>query len=154
MFILNEKDFKIIKIQIPAGQANPSPPVGPALGQHGVNIMDFCKKFNSYTKDKSGSIIPVIIKVYKNKSFTFITKQPYAVTLIKKMAGLSLDKKPGSGAKTSGKEIVAKLTIKQLREIAESKKSDLNSYDVESAMKIISGTAKSMGVEIIKTTSN
>ena len=154
MFILNKKDFKIIKIQIPAGKANPSPPVGPALGQHGVNIMDFCKKFNLHTKDKSGSIVPVIIKVYKNKSFTFITKQPHAVTLIKKMAGLSLDKKPGSGAKNSGKEIVAKLTMKQLREIAEYKKSDLNSYDVESAMKIISGTAKSMGVEIIKPTSN
>ncbi len=129
-----------IKLQIPAGSANPSPPVGPALGQHGVNIMEFCKAFNAKTQDKQGLIIPVIITVYQDRSFTFITKTPPAAVLLKKAIGL--DK--GSGEPNRNK--VGKVTRDQVREIAESKMEDLNANDVDAAMKMVEGTARSMGL--------
>jgi large subunit ribosomal protein L11 len=131
-----------IKLQIAAGEANPAPPVGPALGQHGVNIMEFCKAFNTLTEQKKGTIIPVIITVYEDKSFTFITKTPPAATLIKK--ALMLEK--GSGE--PNKEKVGSLTSEQLEEIAKIKQPDLNANDLEAAKKIIGGTARSMGVEV------
>ncbi len=132
----------IIKLQIPAGEANPAPPVGPALGQHGVNIMEFCKAFNSKTESQKGTIIPVIISVYENKSFTFITKTPPAATLIKKALGL--DK--GSGEPNKNK--VGVIKPEQVEEIAKTKMSDLNANDIEGAKKIIEGTARSMGVDV------
>ncbi len=132
----------IIKLQIPAGQANPAPPVGPALGQHGLQIQDFCSKFNDATKDKMGDIIPVEITVFEDRSFTFITKTPPAAELIKKAIKL----KKGSGKPLSEK--VGTLTKAQLKEIAQTKLPDLNTDDVEQAMKIIAGTARQMGVEI------
>lgn len=132
----------IIKLQIPAGEANPAPPVGPALGQHGVNIMEFCKAFNSKTESQKGTIIPVIISVYENKSFTFITKTPPAATLIKKALGL--DK--GSGEPNKNK--VGVIKPEQVEEIAKTKMSDLNANDIEGARKIIEGTARSMGVDV------
>ncbi len=131
-----------IKLQIPAGQANPSPPVGPALGQHGVNIMEFCKAFNARTQDKVGYVIPVVITVYADRSFSFITKTPPASTLLLKAAGL--DK--GSGEPNLTK--VGKVNKQQVEEIAKTKMPDLNASDVEAAMKIIEGTARSMGIEI------
>ena len=131
-----------IKLQIPAGQANPAPPVGPALGQKGVNIMAFCKEFNAATQTQAGDILPVVITVYKDKSFTFITKSPPASVLIKKAAGIA------AGSKEPNKTKVGKLTKKQLLEIAKTKMSDLNARDDEAAMKIIAGTARQMGVEI------
>jgi len=131
-----------IKLQIPAGEASPAPPVGPALGQHGVNIMEFCKAFNSKTESQKGTIIPVIISVYEDQSFTFITKTPPAATLIKKALGLE----KGSGEPNKNK--VGVLTQKQLEEIAKTKMPDLNANDLEAAKKIIEGTARSMGVEI------
>lgn len=131
-----------IKLQIPAGQANPAPPVGPALGQQGVNIMAFCKEFNAATQKQAGDILPVVITVYKDKSFTFITKSPPASVLIKKVAGIA------AGSKEPNKTKVGKLTKKQLLEIAKLKMSDLNARDDEAAMKIIAGTARQMGVEI------
>jgi large subunit ribosomal protein L11 len=130
-----------IKLQISAGEANPAPPVGPALGQHGVNIMEFCKAFNAQTESKRGTIIPVIISVYEDKSFTFITKTPPAATLIKK--AINLEK--GSGEPNKNK--VGKLTDEQLEEIAKIKLPDLNAKDLEGAKKIIAGTARSMGVD-------
>ncbi|MFH1012867.1 MAG: 50S ribosomal protein L11 [Candidatus Peregrinibacteria bacterium] len=132
----------IIKLQIPAGQANPAPPVGPALGQHGLNIQDFCSKFNEKTREIGGDIIPVEITVYEDRSFTFITKTPPAAELIKKAIKL----KKGSGV--PHKEKVGVLPRAKLREIAETKMKDLNANDVEAAMKIIAGTARSMGVTI------
>lgn len=132
----------MIKLQIPAGQANPSPPVGPALGQHGVNIMEFCKAFNAKTKEKAGYIIPVVITVYADRSFSFITKTPPASTLLLKAIGIE----KGSGE--PNKEKVGKVTNAQLQEIAKTKMEDLNAMDVEAAMKIIAGTARSMGIEI------
>ena len=132
----------LIKLQIPAGQANPSPPVGPALGQHGVNIMEFCKAFNAKTQDKIGYIIPVVITVYADRSFTFITKTPPAAVLLLKTLGIE----KGSGEPNRNK--VATVTSAQLREIAESKMEDLNAYDVEAAMKMIAGTARSMGIVV------
>ncbi|MEL6821433.1 MAG: 50S ribosomal protein L11 [Calditrichota bacterium] len=132
-----------IKLQIPAGQANPSPPVGPALGQHGVNIMEFCKAFNAKTQDKMGYIIPVVITVYADRSFSFITKTPPASTLLLKT--LKIEK--GSGEPNRVK--VAKITQDQLREIAETKMPDLNAMDIEAAKLIIAGTARSMGIEVI-----
>lgn len=131
-----------IKLHIPGGQANPSPPVGPALSQRGVNIMEFCKAFNSRTQDKAGYIIPVVITVYVDHSFSFITKTPPASTLIKK--ALKLDKGSGEPNRTK----VATLSSKQLREIAEMKMPDLNAHDVDHAMTIIAGTARSMGVKV------
>jgi large subunit ribosomal protein L11 len=130
-----------IKLQIPAGEANPAPPVGPALGQHGVNIMEFCKAFNTKTESQKGTIIPVIISVYEDKSFTFITKTPPAAVLIKK--ALNLEK--GSGE--PNKEKVGVLKREQLEEIAKTKLPDLNANDLEAAIRIIEGTARSMGVD-------
>lgn len=132
-----------IKLQIPAGKATPAPPVGPALGQHGVNIMAFCKEFNAKTADKAGYIIPVVISVYQDRSFTFITKTPPAAVLIKKACGIE------SGSGEPNKKKVAKITKDKLREIAEVKLPDLNATDVEAAMSMIAGTARSMGVEVI-----
>ncbi len=131
-----------IKLQIPAGQATPSPPVGPALGQHGVNIMDFCKAFNAQTKGKEGTVIPVIISVYKDRSFTFITKSPPASALLKQAAGIA----KGSG--NPSKELVGTVTREQVREIAQTKMEDLNAFDIDQAMRIIEGSAKSMGLTV------
>ena len=136
------KVLTLIKLQVPGGAANPAPPVGPALGQHGVNIMEFCKAFNAQTQDQNGRIIQVEITVFEDRSFTFITKTPPAAVLIKQAIGL--DK--GSGEPNRNK--VGRLTQSQLREIAETKMPDLNANDVEAAMKIIAGTARSMGVEV------
>jgi large subunit ribosomal protein L11 len=131
-----------IKLQIPAGKANPAPPVGPALGQHGLNIMDFCKLFNDRTKDQMGMITPVVITVFKDRTFTFITKTPPAAVLLKKAAGVP----KGSGEPNLTK--VGKVTMAQVREIAELKAPDLNSHDVEAAMQMVMGTARSMGLEV------
>ncbi len=131
-----------IKLQIPAGQANPSPPVGPALGQRGVNIMEFCKQFNAKTSDKAGLIIPVVITVYQDKSFSFITKTPPAAVLLKKAAGIE------KGSSEPNKTKVATVTKEQLKEIAETKMPDLNANGIEEAMKIIAGTARSMGITV------
>ena len=133
-----------IKLQILAGKATPSPPVGPALGQHGVNIMEFCKSFNAQTQNQEELIIPVVVSVYQDRSFTFITKTPPAAVLIKKE--LNLEKGSGEPNKTS----VGQLNKRQLEKIARTKMTDLNCYDVEAAMRIISGTARSMGVEIVE----
>jgi large subunit ribosomal protein L11 len=131
-----------IKLQIPAGSANPAPPVGPALGQQGVNIMAFCKEFNAATQKQAGDILPVVITVYKDKSFTFITKQPPASALIKKALNIA------AGSKEPNKQKVGKLTKKQIGEIAARKMKDLNARDEASAIKIIAGTARQMGVEV------
>ena len=136
------KVLTLIKLQVPAGAANPAPPVGPALGQHGVNIMEFCKAFNAQTQDQGGTIIPVVITVYEDRSFTFITKTPPAAVLIKEAAGV--DKGSGEPNRTK----VASITQAQVREIAEAKLQDLNAHDVDQAAKIIAGTARSMGVEV------
>jgi len=132
-----------IKLQIPAGAANPAPPVGPALGQQGVNIMAFCKEFNAATKDQAGMVIPVIITVYQDKSFTFITKSPPASILLKKAAGIA------SGSKTPNKEKVGKVTRKQVLEIVKLKSKDLNATNEEAAFRIVAGTARSMGIEVL-----
>lgn len=132
-----------IKLQIPAGQANPAPPVGPALGQHGVNIMAFCKEFNAATKDQGGMIIPVVITVFQDKSFSFITKSPPASALLKKAAGIA------SGSKMPHKEKVGKVTHKQVLEIVKLKIKDLNANDEEAAARIVAGTARSMGIEVV-----
>ena len=132
----------LIKLQIPGGQANPSPPVGPALGQNGVNIMEFCKAFNAETQNQAGTIIPVVITVYEDRSFTFITKQPPATALIKQAAGIA------KGSSNPSKEFVGTVTRAQLEEIAKKKMPDLNAYDVEAAMKILEGSARSMGVKV------
>ncbi len=131
-----------IKLQCPAGKANPSPPIGPALGQHGVNIMEFCKAFNAKTESQSGMIIPVVITVYKDKSFTFITKTPPAAVLLKKAAKIA------KGSPVPHLNKVAKVTSAQVKEIAELKMKDLNANDIDAAMKIIAGTARSMGIEV------
>ena len=133
----------IIKLQIPAGQANPAPPVGPALGQHGVNIMGFCKEFNAATKGDAGLVIPVVISVYQDKSFTFITKSPPASILLKKAAGLA------SGSKAPNKEKVGKVTRAQVMDIVKMKMKDLNATSEEAAFRVISGTARSMGIEVV-----
>ena len=132
-----------IKLQIPAGQANPAPPVGPALGQHGVNIMAFCKEFNAATKDQPGMVIPVVITVYQDKSFTFITKSPPAAVLLKKAAGITV------GSKEPNKEKVGKVTRKQVLDIVKMKLKDMNATDEEAALRVISGTARSMGIEVV-----
>jgi len=138
-----KKVVEVLKLQIPAGKANPSPPVGPALGQRGINIMEFCKAFNEKTKDMMGFTIPVEITVYSDRSFTFITKQPPATDFLKKAAGIQ------KGSSNPLKEKVGKITKAQLREIAEKKLPDLNTDDVEVAMKIIAGSARSMGIDIV-----
>ena len=136
-----------VKLQCPAGQATPAPPVGPALGQHGVNIMEFVKQFNSKTADQSGMIIPVVISIYKDRSFSFITKTPPASILIKQALGLSLSK-PGSGSQNPGKESAGQITWDQLEAIANIKMPDLNANDIEAAKLIIAGTARSMGIDV------
>ena len=133
-----------IKLQIPAGQANPAPPIGPALGQQGVNIMAFCKEFNAATKDQGGMIIPVVITVYQDKSFTFITKSPPAAALLKKAAGVA------SGSKTPNKDKVGKVTRKQVLEIVKLKTKDLNASSDEAAFRMVCGTARSMGIEVVE----
>jgi large subunit ribosomal protein L11 len=137
-----KKVLTLIKLQVPGGLANPAPPVGPALGQHGVNIMEFCKAFNAQTQDQNGRIIPVEITVFEDRSFTFITKTPPAAVLIKEAAGI--DKGSGEPNRTK----VAKITQDQVRQIAETKMQDLNANDLDQAAKIIAGTARSMGVEV------
>jgi len=132
-----------IKLQVEAGKANPSPPIGPALGQHGVNIMDFCKAFNARTANDTGMIIPVVLTVFQDKSFTFITKTPPASMLLKKAAKIA----KGSG--DAKRDIVSNVTRKQVEEIAKQKMVDLNAYDLDAARRIIEGTAKSMGIEVI-----
>src|ERR671937_25529 len=140
-----------VKLQIPAGKANPAPPVGPALGQHGVNIMEFCKQFNAQTQQqaKDGLIIPVIITVYQDRSFSFQLKTPPAAILLKKAAGLHTEKKKGSGAHKPGKEKVGQVSRKQLEEIARKKMPDMTSGSLEAAMNTIAGTARSMGIEVV-----
>jgi large subunit ribosomal protein L11 len=138
-----KKVMTVIKLQVPGGQANPAPPVGPALGQHGVNIMDFCKAFNAQTQQDNGTIIPVEITVFEDRSFTFITKTPPAAVLIKQAINL----KKGSGVPHLEK--VGTITQAQLRSIAEQKMPDLNANDVDAAVKIIAGTARSMGVDVV-----
>ncbi len=136
------KVVALIKLALPAGKANPAPPVGPALGQHGVNIMAFCKEYNAKTADKVGLVIPVEISVFEDRSFTFILKTPPASVLIKKAAGID------KGASEPNKQTIASITSAQLKEIAETKMPDLNANDIQAAMKIVAGTAKNMGVAI------
>jgi large subunit ribosomal protein L11 len=137
-----KKVMAMIKLQCPAGQANPSPPVGPALGQHGVNIMEFCKAFNARTQDQQGLIIPAVVTVYADRTFTFITKTPPASVLLKRAAKIA----KGSGE--PNKEKVGKVSRNQVREIAEIKMEDLSAHDIEMAMRVIEGTARSMGIEV------
>ncbi|MBP1647658.1 MAG: ribosomal protein [Bacteroidetes bacterium] len=137
-----KKVVGFIKLQIPAGQANPAPPVGPALGQKGVNIMEFCKQFNARTQAQAGLVIPVVITVFSDKSFTFITKTPPAAVLLAKAAKIE------KGSAEPNRNKVAKVTRKQIREIAEMKMPDLNAHDVEAAMKMVAGTARSMGITV------
>ena len=137
-----KKITALVKLQIPAGAANPAPPIGPALGQQGVNIMEFCKQFNAATKDKAGLVIPVVITVYHDKSFTFITKSPPAAILLKKFAGIA----KGSGV--PNKDKVGQVTRDQVKEIVKQKMKDLNCASEEAAMKMVEGTARSMGIEI------
>jgi len=139
-----KKVMAVVKLQCPAGAANPAPPVGPALGQHGVNIMEFCKAFNAKTQDKGGLIIPAEITIYQDRSFTFILKSPPAAVLLKKAAKI----KSGSGEPNRNK--VGQVTQSQLAEIVEIKKDDLNAFDLEQAKKIIAGTARSMGLEVVE----
>lgn len=137
-----KKVAAVIKLQLPAGQASPAPPVGTALGQHGVNIMEFCKAYNEATKGQAGTVVPVEITVYEDRSFSFVTKTPPASVLLREAAGLE------KGASEPGRRPVGTVTREQLRKIAETKLPDLNASDVEAAMKIIEGTARSMGIEV------
>jgi large subunit ribosomal protein L11 len=137
-----KKIVGFIKLQIPAGKANPAPPIGPALGQRGVNIMAFCKEFNAKTTKQVGSILPTVITVFADKSFTFITKSPPASDLLKKAAKLE------SGSKTPGKAVAGTITLAQVKEIAKTKMEDLNAYEEDAAVKIILGSARSMGLEV------
>ena len=134
----------VIKLQIPGGQANPAPPVGPALGQHGVNIMDFCKQFNARTKKQDGTIIPVVISIHTDRSFSFITKTPPAPILILQKLGMK------KGSKEPKRDMVAKISREDLKEIAKQKMPDLNTEDIEAATRMIEGTAQSMGIEVIE----
>ena len=137
-----------IKLQLPAGKANPAPPVGPALGQHGVNIMQFCKEFNAKTAG-GDMIIPVVITVYSDRSFTFVMKTPPASVLLKKAAGLPTAKKPGAGSKEPNKNKVGKVTEAQVRDLATQKMGDMNCTDIEAAIRTIRGTARSMGIDVV-----
>lgn len=137
-----QKITGLIKLQIPAGQANPAPPVGPALGQQGVNIMQFCKAFNAATQNQPGMIIPVVISVYQDKSFTFITKSPPAATLLKRAAGIA------KGSPSPNRDKVGKVSRAQVQEIAKTKQDDLNARDLDAAMRMVEGTARSMGIEV------
>ncbi len=137
-----KKVVSLIKLQIPAGKATPAPPVGPALGQHGLNIMDFCKSFNAKTQGQEGLIIPAVISVYQDRSFSFITKTPPAAILLKKAAGIA------KGSAEPNKDKVAQVTMQQVEDIAKTKMPDLNAKDIEGAKKIILGTARSMGLEV------
>jgi large subunit ribosomal protein L11 len=137
-----KKVLAIVKLQIPGGQATPTPPVGPALGQHGVNIMEFCKAFNAQTQDKAGLIIPVVITIYSDRSFTFITKTPPAAVLLKRAASLE------KGSPESNRQKVGKVSMAQVREIAQIKLPDLNTTDLEAAMRMVAGTARSMGLTV------
>jgi large subunit ribosomal protein L11 len=139
-----KKIVKIIKLQIPAGKANPAPPIGPALGSAGVNIMNFCKDFNARTKDQEGSVLPTIIQVYSDKTFTFETKQPPVPDLIKKACGIE------SGSKVPNRDKVGKLTKKQAREIAERKSKDMRASSLESAIRMVEGTCRSMGIDVVE----
>ena len=138
-----KKVIGLVKLQIPAGQATPSPPVGPALGQHGVNIMEFCKAFNARTQADTGTIIPVVITIYADRSFTFITKTPPAAVLLKQAAKLA------KGSQEPGKTVCGKVTKAQVEEIAKTKMEDLNANDLAAASRIIAGTARSMGLEVV-----
>jgi large subunit ribosomal protein L11 len=133
----------LVKLQIPGAQANPSPPVGPALGQHGANIMEFCKAFNAQTKGQEGTIVPVVVTIFTDRSFTFITKSPPAPILLKKAAGIA------KGSAEPNRNRVGQVSREQIREIAQVKMKDLNSYDLEAAMQTIEGTARSMGIEVV-----
>jgi large subunit ribosomal protein L11 len=137
----------LVKLQLVAGKASPAPPVGPALGPHGINIMAFCKEFNAKTQG-SDMIIPVVLTVYSDRSFSMVLKTPPTSVLLKKAAGLSTGKKPGSGSKEPNKVKVGSVTMKQVRELAEQKMSDMNCTDVESAMRTVKGTARSMGIDV------
>ena len=139
-----KKVMATVKLLVPAGQANPAPPVGPALGQHGVNIMEFCKAFNAKTQGQEAMLIPVLVTIYVDRSFSFITKTPPASVLLKKAAGIA------KGANVPGKEIVGKVTKQQVSEIAKKKLQDLNAVDMDMAFRIIEGTARSMGIEIVE----
>lgn len=139
-----KKLVKVIKLQIPAGKANPAPPIGPALGAAGVNIMGFCKEFNAKTQDKAGDILPVVIEVYADKSFSFITKQPPMSALIKKEAGVQ------SGSKVPNRDKVGKLSMNQVRSIAEKKWQDLRATSLDTAMLMVRGTARSMGIDVVQ----
>jgi large subunit ribosomal protein L11 len=137
----------IVKLQLPAGKASPAPPVGPALGPHGINIMAFCKDFNARTQG-SDMIIPVVLTVYSDRSFSMVLKTPPTSVLLKKAAGLSTGKKPGSGSKEPNKTKVGKVTMKQVRELAQQKMPDMNSTELEAAMRTVIGTARSMGIDV------
>ena len=138
-----------VKLQLPAGKANPAPPVGPALGSHGVNIMQFCKEFNAKTQG-GDMIIPVVITVYSDRSFSFILKTPPVSVLLKKYAGLSTQKKPGAGSKEPNKTKVGKVTLKQVRQLAQEKMQDMNTTNIEAAMRTVAGTARSMGIDVVE----
>lgn len=133
----------VVKLQIPAGKANPSPPVGPALGQHGVNIMEFCKNFNAQTASQEGMIVPVVVTIYQDRSFTFVVKTPPAAVLLKRAAGIA------KASATPNREKIGQVTRAQLREIAQTKLPDLNTDSLDRAMRIIEGTARSMGIEVV-----
>ena len=138
-----------VKLQLPAGKASPSPPVGPALGQHGINVMAFCKDFNARTASQENMIIPVVITVFSDRSFTFVLKTPPASVLLKKAAGLETKKKPGSGSKEPNKVKVGQVSRKQLQELAQLKMQDMNTTNLEAAMRNMAGTARSMGITVV-----
>ncbi len=144
-----KKVIGLIKLQLPAGKATPSPPVGPALGQHGVNIMEFCKSYNAKTQGQEGMILPVVITVFADRSFSYVIKTPPASILLKKEAGLPTEGKPGSGSAEPNRIKVGKVTWDQVRKIAEIKMPDLNADDIEAAMRTVAGTARSMGIEVV-----
>ena len=148
MAAAKKKINAFIKLQLPAGKANPSPPVGPALGQHGVNIMGFCKDFNAKSAKLGDTIIPVVITVFADRSFTFIMKSPPASVLLKKALGLPTSKKPGAGSNEPNKKKIGKLSWDQIREVAKEKMEDMNTKDLEAAARTIAGTARNMGIEV------